>query len=210
MVLSCNTIPAPLHPSTGGNGAGGAGDRPGVSQRGGQSPTPQSPSLGTAQRCVHEGLGCPSARSNEPEGRTRVRAEPSSPTALPTAAPQTDRCRSSASSFPSPPSLPPAPRELEERASRHCPGPGWRHRHWGMGAGCCPHPAPCSSTRHVPRSHLLLHADNALRLLLTPLQHRSRRDHGARSLLEGSTGFQGHGDLGVRCPQQLCNRKQEV
>lgn len=76
-------------------------------------------------------------------------------------------------------------------------------------AGCCPHSTPCSSATCVPGSHLLLHADNALRLLLLPLQRGSHQDHRAWRLLKGSAGFWSCKDLSIHRPQQLCNHKQE-
>lgn len=90
-------------------------------------------------------------------------------------------------------------------STRALPGPGWGHRPGDV--GCRPPSTPCSSPG-CAGSHLLLHAHNALRLLLIPLQRWGRGDRGARGLLQGSAGLWGRGDLGVLCPPQLCNHSK--
>lgn len=94
-------IPALLYSSTGGTGAGGDGDHPGVSQRGRQSRAPPSPSPGTAQRCV-----CTRVRTVQGRRAMALREghgsglNPAAPRTPPRAALRTDQHSSSASSFP--------------------------------------------------------------------------------------------------------------
>lgn len=68
---------------------------------------------------------------------------------------------------------------------------------------------PCSGTTRVPGSHLPLHADNALGLLI-PAQRGSSRGHGAWSLLLGGAGLWGCRHLGIHRLQQLCKHQQDV
>lgn len=177
VLLSLNTAPS----------TGGAGEHSGVSAWGAEPRTPISGVRGSVR-----------AGARWDRGKDTEEAELSSPVSAshgwwvePSEVPP-EPARSPVRPHPALPSLHPRcdaqPRLCPGaggRSTRAVPGPGWAQ---SPGDGSRPPSAPCSSPG-CAGSHLLLHAHNALRLLLIPLQRGGRGGRGARGLLRGSAGL---------------------